>query len=65
MPSGSARICTTETVCGWQRSWTRNVERLPRSWPKNIDIASAAAVPSSSSEALAISSPVRSLTIVW
>jgi hypothetical protein len=31
----------------------------------HIAIASAAAVPSSSSDALAISSPVRSATIVW
>ncbi len=33
--------------------------------PCDIVIASAAAVPSSSSDALAISMPVRSITIVW
>jgi hypothetical protein len=37
---------------------------LPRE-PKHSAIASAAAVPSSSNDALAISSPVRSITIVW
>ena len=37
---------------------------FPRAWYA-MNIASAAAVPSSRSEAFAISSPVRSTTIVW
>ena len=65
MPTGSARIWTTAIVCGWHRSSTKNVDRLPRWAPAKSDMASAAAVPSSNSEALAIGSPVRSATTVW
>ena len=57
-------------VCGNVRADTRNTLSCPAGaffvfsrW--NIVIASAAAVPSSSSDADAISIPVRSLTIVW
>ena len=70
MPSGRARVRTTSIVCGWQPSAIRKVP--PRSTsavagarPCSMCIASAAAVASSSSEALAIGSPVRSATIVW
>ncbi len=65
MPSGSARVRSTSSVCGCTLSATKNVldfdfdERLARV------IASAAAVASSSRDALAISMPVRSATIVW
>ena len=65
IPTGSARCRTTAIVCGWHRASTANVERLPLCAPANIDMASAAAVPSSNSDALATGSPVRSLTTVW
>ena len=56
MPSGAARVPTTSMVCGWQSSEIQNrrarsTRRLPAS-AKHIDIASAAAVPSSRSDAL-------------
>ena len=64
MPNGSARVTTTSIVCGWQRSETKIA--LPFGLPARAKlIASAAAVPSSSSEALETSSPVRSVIIVW
>ena len=65
MPSGSARARTTAMVCGWVSASTKKavaaclVERRIRV------MASAAAVDSSSIEALAMSMPVRSVTIVW
>ena len=65
MPSGSARVCTTAMVCGWQSASTRNTSPPSALTRWQSVIASAAAVPSSSSDALAISMPVRSLTIVW
>ena len=65
IPTGSARILTTAIVWGWHRASTANVARLPRWAPANIDMASAAAVPSSKSDALATGRPVRSLTTVW
>ena len=55
-------------VCGWQASETKKVrcsEAPPSLSRWHIIMASAAAVPSSSMEAFAISSPVRSQTIVW
>ena len=67
--SGSARPRRTSIVCAKHRSETTNT----LSWPAgaffvfsrwNIVIASAAAVPSSSSDAVAMSIPVRSRTIV-
>ena len=65
MPTGSALVRSTATVWGWVSASTRNTS-LPlfeRRWA--MAIASAAAVASSSMEALARSMPVRSLTIVW
>ena len=65
MPIGSARVATTAMVCGCVSASTKKaldaclVERRIRV------MASAAAVDSSSIEALARSIPVRSLTIVW
>ena len=65
MPSGSARVCSSSSVCGWVSPETRKVfdfdfaERFARVMP------SAAAVASSSREALAISMPVRSAHMVW
>ena len=55
-------------VCGWQPSETKKVrwaEASPSLSRWLIIMASAAAVPSSSIEALAISRPVRSPTTVW
>ena len=69
MPSGSARERSTSIVCGKQRSLTRNRLRSPAfrfvETRCSSVIASAAAVASSSSDALATSIPVRSVTIVW
>ena len=64
-PSGSARVCTTAMVWGWQSASTTNVS--PAAVPTRCSkvIASAAAVASSRSDALASSVPVRSVTIVW
>ncbi len=60
---------TTAIVCGWQ-SWA--TKKTGRSIDSSLGwtaaamcIASAAAVASSSREALAIGSPVSSETIVW
>ena len=61
-----ARVFTTSIVCGWQRLETKKA--LPSvSLPADCSmcIASAAAVPSSRSEALLTGSPVRSQIIVW
>ena len=68
MPSGCARVRTMSIVCGWHFSETKNVrwaEASPSLSRWHIIIASAAAVPSSSIEALAISRPVISVTSVW
>ena len=66
IPSGSARVSTTAIVCGWHARETKNARTegcFRRA--KHIAMPSAAAVASSSNEAFAISSPVRSVTIVW
>ena len=65
MPKGSARVATTAMVCGWQSESMKNTSESlePPRWA--IAMASAAAVPSSSSDAPASGRPVRSLTIVW
>ena len=65
MPSGSARPRTTAIVCGWQSASTKNTSPPFGARRRHIAIASAAAVASSSSDALARSMPVRSATIVW
>ena len=62
--SGLARALTTAIVCGWQSTVTKNPFFLPRAMRWHIVIASAAAVASSSSEAFANGSPVRSATMV-
>ena len=65
-PRASARVRTTAIVCGWQYSSTRYTGGSLVVLTASVRcIASAAAVASSSSEALAIASPVRSDTIVW
>ena len=64
-PSGSARVRTTSIVCGWQSSETKNRSDLLLHERLASVIASAAAVASSSSDALLISMPVRSVIMVW
>ena len=65
MPIGSARVRITAMVCGRVSASTTN--RLDFDFAVRLIsvIASAAAVASSSIEALAMSSPVRSATAVW
>ncbi len=65
MPSGSARVRTTASVCGCTSSATRNVFDFDLPTRRHIVIASAAAVASSSIDAFAMSIAVRSDTIVW
>ena len=65
MLNGSARALRHAIVCGWVSLSTKKVclAWLPLLYA--IIMASDAAVPSSSSDALAMSMPVRSVTIVW
>ncbi len=65
MPMGSARVRTTSMVCGWHSASTKNVPPAFALTRCSRVIASAAAVASSSSDALARSIAVRSLTMVW
>ena len=64
-PIGSARAATTAIVCGWVSASTKNAAAACLVERRMSVIASAAAVDSSSIDALAISIPVRSVTIVW
>src|SRR5256884_7897634 len=67
-PRASARVRTTAIVCGWHPSAIMNIGVVPGGTFATASvrfIASAAAVASSSREALAIGSAVRSATIVW
>ena len=65
MPSGSARVFTTSIVCGNTSSATAKTREAFFAERWQSVIASAADVASSSIEALAMASPVRSVTIVW
>ena len=65
MPTGSARVRRTAIVCGWVSGCTTKVSLGLFDSRRHIAMASAAAVASSSIEALARSMPVRSVTIVW
>ena len=65
MPKGAARVWITAMFCGWQFSSTKNRLAFDFDTRSAIAIASAAAVASSSKDAFATSSPVRSHTIVW
>ena len=56
---------TTSSVCGSTSAATKNVRDSGAPTRKTSAIASAAAVASSSIDALAIAMPVRSQTIVW
>ncbi len=62
----AARVRMTSIVCGWHWSDTSTARRSVAPLNDSIMcIASAAAVASSSSDALATSRPVRSVTTVW
>ena len=65
MPSGCARVRMTCSVCGSTSCAT--TKRVDFDLPTRAAsvIASAAAVASSSIDALAIAMPVRSVTMVW
>ena len=63
--SGAARVRTTSSVCGSTSSATNKLVLLLRPTRAASVMASAAAVASSSIDALEIAMPVRSLTIVW
>jgi hypothetical protein len=65
MPKASARVATTAMVWGWHSASTKNAAPECLVARRVRVMASAAAVPSSSIEALAMSRPVRSVTIVW
>ncbi|OQC13293.1 MAG: hypothetical protein BWX79_01049 [Alphaproteobacteria bacterium ADurb.Bin100] len=64
-PSGFARVWITSMVCGWASPATTIVWPLAFTERRASVIASAAAVASSSMDALAIAMPVRSVTMVW
>ncbi len=65
MPSGLARVWMTSIVCGWQSPATTKTSLFDFTLRLASVIASAAAVASSSIDALAIGIPVRSQTMVW
>ncbi len=64
-PSGSARVASTASVWGWVSGSATNTSPAFGFTRWTSAIASAAAVASSSIEALASSVPVSSATIVW
>jgi hypothetical protein len=63
--SKPARVFTTSMVCGKQAASTKKALDFDLEARRAMVMASAAAVASSSSEALASSRPVRSITICW
>jgi hypothetical protein len=65
MPRCRARVWTTAIVCGWQSASTKKACPFERLTRRAMAIASAAAVASSSRDALANSRPVRSMTTCW
>ena len=65
IPIGSAHVRNTARVWGCTSACTKNDGDALFDSRRAIVIASAAAVPSSSSDALATSSPVSSVTTVW
>jgi hypothetical protein len=65
MPSGSARVRNTDSVCGSVSASTTYTGALTLETRRASVIASATAVASSSIDAFAVASPVRSVTIVW
>ena len=65
IPSGAVRVRITAMFCGWQFSSTNTALAFDLAPRCAMVTASAAAVASSRSDALATSSPVRSTIIVW
>jgi hypothetical protein len=65
MPIQVARVRMTAMTCGWTEASTRKRFEAWRDARRSTPSASAAAVASSSSDALAIGRPVRSTTICW
>ncbi len=65
MPTASARLRSRARVCGKVSASTTNVAPAALEARRASSIPSTTAVPSSSIDALAVSSPVRSETIVW
>ena len=65
IPIGSARVAKTASVCGCVSASTANTFDSLFEVRRISVMASAAAVDSSSSEALAMSKPVKSVTMVW
>ena len=65
MPSGARRVSSTATVWGRQSTSTTTTAAGDALRRRIRVTASATAVLSSSRDALAVSSPVRSLTMVW
>ena len=65
MPSGAARVASTAAVCAYTSTSTASRWDLLLPARCISVIASAAAVPSSSIDALDTSRPVRSQTMVW
>ena len=65
MSRPSARVRTTSMVCGCTWREMKNTGLLDLALRRASVMASAAAVLSSNSEALEMSSPVRSATMVW
>ena len=64
MPKGWARVWITSMVCGWQSESTTIRMLRAFTWRLAKVMASAAAVASSSMEALAMGMAVRSQTMV-
>ena len=65
MPSASARVFSTSSDCGCKVLATMILWRCSRWWRRAMPAASATAVASSSSEALATGRPASSVTRVW
>ena len=65
MSIGRARVRTTSSVCGSTSSATKKTLLFDLPMRSASVMASAAAVASSSIDALAIAMPVRSVTMVW
>ena len=65
MPTASARLRSRASVCGKVSASTTNREEAALEARRASSIPSTTAVPSSSIDALAVSSPVRSATMVW
>ncbi len=65
MPSAAARCASSAFVWGSASASTRNTFEVDFEARRATSMPSTTAVDSSSIEALAVASPVRSVTIVW